>query len=260
MLFLVYEGLSHWGVFDYTQDKIERAMAVYTDIKEKLVESSEFVSEVASTLEGFHSAVGSTIEPWRAFAYLVSAAFCYWFMSDMKEMRTPGSSPGASPGSSPGSNPPITPRIDEVSKAMQTMANAFEKQAAMPGMIVGNQENMKERMTQSAEARRTAELLREVEGGRASGPDMLKDMMQRIDGFEAVLKSDRVGLDGAAGGETEAPRVGGDPPSRATQAGAEKEKHSDVQAVIEKLKRTAERPHETYMQHLTEYGEVNAEE
>ena len=140
MLSLVYERLSHWGVFDYTQDKIERATAVYTDIKEKLVESSEFVSEVVSTLEGFHPAVGSIIEPWRAFAYLVSAAFCYWFMSDTKETHTPGSSPGTSPGSSPGSSPPITPRTDEVSKAMQTMANAFEKQTAMLGMIVENQE------------------------------------------------------------------------------------------------------------------------
>ena len=115
-------------------------------------------------------------------------------------------------------------------------------------------------MTESAEARRTAELLREVEGGRAGGLDTLKDMMQRIDGFGAVLKSDRVGPDGAAGGETEAPRVGGDPPSRVTQVGAEKEKHSDVQAVIEKLTRTAERPHETYLQHFTEHEEVNAEE
>jgi hypothetical protein len=265
VLFFIYEGLSHWGVFDYVQERIERSWAIYMEVREKLVESSEFVSDMLGALESAHSTVGTMIEPWRVVAYTMSAGFCYWFLSDaQKEVATPGSSPGTSPGTSPASTPPLTPRSDDISKALSTMAGAFEKQTKMLGLIMEGQDAMKDRITETAESKRTAELLREVDGP-SGGRDLLKDMMTRIDRFESVLKADRAGPDGAAGAGPDVASGAAGGLNRSTGRGGgpevtEKAKRSDVESVIAKLKRTAERPHETYLQHLAEYEEVDHEE
>ena len=75
-----------------------------------------------------------------------------------------------------------------------------------------------------------------------------------------MLKADKVGADGAAGSSNAA--IVQDAVSRDKELPGDKkiEKKSDVSGIIEKLKRTAARPHETYLEHLSGYQEVNAEE
>ena len=75
VLFLVYEGLVHWGFFDYLHARAERGMELYQQLRETLAESSESVGEFLTTVESVYTGLSSIIEPRRAAAYLSSLFF-----------------------------------------------------------------------------------------------------------------------------------------------------------------------------------------
>ena len=82
VLFLLCEGLSHWGFFDYVHDRAERASEIYQQLKDGLTESSEAVGEYITTAERLYAWLASWIEHWWAVAYLGSACFLWWAYSE----------------------------------------------------------------------------------------------------------------------------------------------------------------------------------
>ena len=247
--FLLYEGLSHWGLFDWLQDKTDRAVQVYHGIQQRLSDSNEAFAELVQFWESIYKAVSDFVEPWRVVAYVGCAFFVYWFWRDTQDPKStssPASSASGSPGTSPEATPPASPRSQD--NTLAAIKSAFENQSQLLQRMAERQESFEEKLADQMDSRRAAELLRDAKAERAPEPDMWERIAKRIDGFEEVLKADRHPADGAAGGSPQ-PRAGSAPEVN----------KSDVQQVIDKLKRTAERPHDTYLLVIAEYREVDLE-
>ena len=211
MIFLVYEGLSHWGFFDYVHSRAERASEIYSMMKEGLTESSDSIGEFIGTAERLYAWLSGWIEPWRAVAYLGSALFLWWAYAEVGDgPPSPSSSPGASPTGSGPSSPEDSSR--ETSKAatdaaLTAVAKALEHQTRMLAAMAEGQDSLRDFVKESNDESRASQLLRDARA-ETTVPPGVSALVERIEGFERILRADKAaasaavqenGGDGAAG-------------------------------------------------------------
>ena len=77
-LFIVYEALSHVGLFDKLEGYVRGGIIFAKNLKTVILEASETAKEWYEWMENVHGMISGFIEPWRLVAYLFSVALLTW--------------------------------------------------------------------------------------------------------------------------------------------------------------------------------------
>lgn len=155
MIFLVYEALSHWGVFEGIQSRSDQAWGFYQALRDRWTESNENVAEFISFVDSTYSVVADFVEPWRLLAYGSCIWFFYWFWRDVGSSSSSGStSPTSSNATTPDSTPPITPRSDPTKVALNSMASALDRQEKLLETLTNRQFEFEEKLLDRWESSR----------------------------------------------------------------------------------------------------------
>ena len=268
-LFLTYERLSYSGIFDWLQGRARRAKEIAERIVEAWTTSSEAVSEFAEGVTSTYNIVASYVEPWKIPVYFLVILLIYGFWRELAEgdVDSPTSSSAGTPPPESDTTPPVTPRADAQTAALQAVAEALRDQQEFLRTMADGQATIQDRLAEHMDERRTSQLLHEVRPSVA-GPTtaMWEQISKRIADFEKVLKGDR-GRPSSSGERAPSPEDPSPAPPvpspedlKAQVPGAAKPTAMDSQVrdVIEKMKRTAERPHDKYLACLTHYQPEDA--
>ena len=161
-LFLVYEGLSQLGVFDWASAKAARAKAMVDEIKNVWISSSDSLAEWSETITSTYQLVASVIEPWRIRVYLGILILFYLLwkeLSDPAIVSPASSAAGTPPPGSPHDSPTPSPQADAQSLALQAVADALQQQGATLVQMAEGQVAIQDRLADHMGERRTAQLL-----------------------------------------------------------------------------------------------------
>ena len=161
LMFLIYEALSHVGLFQKVNSGIDRLVEVYATFKENLQEFSDTMFDQLNQIEEFYKFIHSYIAPWRLLAYALSVgAMLYAWVcitsEDEEEPPTPTSSVGNSPEGTPLSSPRAYPAEDLLSR----FTDAVSSQSAMLESLVSQQAALREQFLDDQSERKAAGLAR----------------------------------------------------------------------------------------------------
>ena len=272
MVYMAYEALSYFGFYDYVRQRTSDMMRAYQTAKEVWTESSETVAEAVAAVEGAYAALKAVIEPWRIVALLGTALLLYRFWEDVSgedSGGSPTSSAAGTPSGSPGTTPPETPRASD--PALATMAQAFERQGLLLSRMVEKQEALEEKLADLADERTASDYVKAARGDSGGG-ELWSALSKRLEDFEGLLRADQRGADHGAGASAahdagagpHAPQNGAsgstDRDARVgllPSSGESPQRQAGIQEVINKLRRTAERPNEKFIQALGEFEETD---